>query len=266
MCFHKWVNLHRYAEDQQIAQLVERCKKFEEEAAEKNRAVDAMRARMGRDRGGGGGGSMAGTPSGSAGDRSMTSPANSAASSFAFGSAVTRGGGGGAAHSLDQSRVETSTPYTSGGHQHQHQDQHQPRHHPSGRTAVFGGSNSPLPGGSRPAPVSTPVDKENPAAAAKLFAVAAGGVGARENGVGMGAVGGSGPAVRLGVGAKAFESAVEIPPGALDGGGAGGADESASSAKPPGGFIATRALRTLGGTAVVGTPPTRGGSSLSGWR
>ena len=39
----------RHSKDQQIAQLVERCRKFEEEAADKARAIDAMRSRLGRD-------------------------------------------------------------------------------------------------------------------------------------------------------------------------------------------------------------------------
>ena len=38
----------RHSKDQQIAQLVERCRKFEEEAADKARAIDAMRSRLGR--------------------------------------------------------------------------------------------------------------------------------------------------------------------------------------------------------------------------
>jgi hypothetical protein len=42
-------NTSLYTKDQQIAQLVARCKKFEEEAAEKNRAVENMRSRMGRE-------------------------------------------------------------------------------------------------------------------------------------------------------------------------------------------------------------------------
>ena len=44
----------RHSKDKQIAELVERCRKFEEEAAEKSRAVEAMRRRVGRERSGSG--------------------------------------------------------------------------------------------------------------------------------------------------------------------------------------------------------------------
>ena len=44
----------RHSKDKQFAELVERCRKFEEEAAEKSRAVEAMRRRVGRERSGSG--------------------------------------------------------------------------------------------------------------------------------------------------------------------------------------------------------------------
>ena len=77
----------RHSKDKQIAELVERCRKFEEEAAEKSRAVEAMRRRVGRERSGSG--SIEHTPTSvtrSVG-RSQRAPksATSAASSFAFG-------------------------------------------------------------------------------------------------------------------------------------------------------------------------------------
>ena len=84
----------RHSKDKQIAQLVERCKRFEDDSFEKQRSVDAMRARMGRERVGGGGGGSSSSPSfgngtpGSVSGRGLSrgSPAasNSAASSFAF--------------------------------------------------------------------------------------------------------------------------------------------------------------------------------------
>ena len=43
----------RHSKDQQIAQLVERCKKFEQDSAEKARAVDSLRQRVGREPGSG---------------------------------------------------------------------------------------------------------------------------------------------------------------------------------------------------------------------
>ena len=43
----------RHSKDSQIAQLVERCRKFELDAAEKARAVDSLRARVGREPGSG---------------------------------------------------------------------------------------------------------------------------------------------------------------------------------------------------------------------
>ena len=84
----------RHSKDKQIAQLVERCKRFEDDSFEKQRSVDAMRARMGRERVGCGGGGSSSSPSfgngtpGSVSGRGLSrgSPAasNSAASSFAF--------------------------------------------------------------------------------------------------------------------------------------------------------------------------------------
>ena len=86
----------RHSKDQQIAQLVERCRKFEEEAADKARAIDAMRSRLGRggaDNENGSVGSVSFNRTPNSARRSPTgtsmrlspSPAPSSVSSFAFG-------------------------------------------------------------------------------------------------------------------------------------------------------------------------------------
>jgi hypothetical protein len=86
----------RHSKDQQIAQLVERCRKFEEEAADKARAIDAMRSRLGRggaadENGSVGSVSFNRTPNSARRSPTGTSmrlspsPAPSSVSSFAFG-------------------------------------------------------------------------------------------------------------------------------------------------------------------------------------
>ena len=86
----------RHSKDKQIAQLVERCRKFEEEAADKARAIDAMRSRLGRggaDNENGSVGSVSFNRTPNSARRSPTgtsmrlspSPAPSSVSSFAFG-------------------------------------------------------------------------------------------------------------------------------------------------------------------------------------
>jgi hypothetical protein len=137
----------RHSKDRQIEQLVERCRKFEEEAAEKSRAVDAMRRRMGRDRPG----SVTGTPT------SMTRSvgrSGSGVGSVSFGGNHSRGGwlddgegdgrgGGGAAG-------ERSTTRSAAG---------------DDSFFSFGGGNAVgvAAGTARGGGGSSAVDKENPA-------------------------------------------------------------------------------------------------------
>ena len=104
----------RHSKDQQIAQLVERCRKFEEEAADKARAIDAMRSRLGRDGQPGGASVGAGsvgsvsfnrTPRRSPTGTSMRlspSPAPSSVSSFAFGTRAPSGGAAPSPVNVDQ--------------------------------------------------------------------------------------------------------------------------------------------------------------------
>ena len=134
----------RHSKDRQIEQLVERCRKFEEEAAEKSRAVDAMRRRLGRDRPG----SVTGTPT------SMTRSvgrSGSGVGSVSFGGNHSRGGwlddgegdgrgGGGAAG-------ERSTTRGAAG---------------DDSFFSFGGGNAAA-GTARGGGGSSAVDKENPA-------------------------------------------------------------------------------------------------------
>ena len=108
----------RHSKDQQIAQLVERCRKFEEEAADKARAIDAMRSRLGRDGQPGGASVGAGsvgsvsfnrTPRRSPTGTSMRlspSPAPSSVSSFAFGTRAPSGGAAPSPVNVDKENPE----------------------------------------------------------------------------------------------------------------------------------------------------------------
>ena len=116
----------RHSKDQQIAQLVERCRKFEEEAADKARAIDAMRSRLGRgdrrhsDAHGPGASDGAGsvgsvsfnrTPRRSPTGTSMRlspSPAPSSVSSFAFGTRAPSGGAAPSPENVDKENPERS--------------------------------------------------------------------------------------------------------------------------------------------------------------
>ena len=118
----------RHSKDQQIAQLVERCRKFEEEAADKARAIDAMRSRLGRGdhRDGQPGGASVGagsvgsvsfnrTPRRSPTGTSMRlspSPAPSSVSSFAFGTRAPSGGAAPSPENIDKENPERSPSAT----------------------------------------------------------------------------------------------------------------------------------------------------------
>ena len=120
----------RHSKDQQIAQLVERCRKFEEEAADKARAIDAMRSRLGRgdrrhsDAHGPGASDGAGsvgsvsfnrTPRRSPTGTSMRlspSPAPSSVSSFAFGTRAPSGGAAPSPENVDKENPERSLSAT----------------------------------------------------------------------------------------------------------------------------------------------------------
>jgi len=119
----------RHSKDQQIAQLVERCRKFEEEAADKARAIDAMRSRLGRGdhRDGQPGGASVGgagsvgsvsfnrTPRRSPTGTSMRlspSPAPSSVSSFAFGTRAPSGGAAPSPGNIDKENPERSPSAT----------------------------------------------------------------------------------------------------------------------------------------------------------
>ena len=108
----------RHSKDQQIAQLVERCRKFEEEAADKARAIDAMRSRLGRDGQPGGASVGAGSvgsvsfnrtprrsPTGTP-MRLSPSPAPSSVSSFAFGTRAPSGGAAPSPVNVDKENPE----------------------------------------------------------------------------------------------------------------------------------------------------------------